>query len=139
MENKQDYSATIYTTGEFFGSVNKYEGKIIDFGVRPYAQYTEAPFFKYIPKGKRKPRGCIKGDYNPYLVILKGYNHPDPQSMFNDPRYTEGLVIKESRYTSFDERYKTDFDAVLNKYLELNPGLILMDYRGTQKTKIINK
>ncbi len=139
MKNKPDYSATIYTTSEFFGSVVKHEGTIIDFGVKPYAQYDTAPYFKFVPKGKRKPRGLIKGDYSPYLVILKGYNHPDPASMYDDPRYSENLVVRESRYTSFDERYKTDFDTVLNKYLELNPGLILMDYRGTQNTKIINK
>ncbi len=49
---------TIYSKSSF--GVNKFEGKILEFGQQPYAQYPNATFVKFIPKGKRKPYGFIE-------------------------------------------------------------------------------
>lgn len=130
---------TIYTTSEFMGSVVKREGILVDFGIRKYAQYNKAPFVNYIPTGKRKQTGFIKG-FNPYLVILKGFNNPDPESMMNKGTTdANGTTISQSRYLSFDDRYKTDFDSVLNEFIKNNPDAVLMDVRHTQNTNVINK
>ncbi len=123
METKIE--VTIYTTSEFFGSVVKYQGKLISHGTRQYAQYKDAPFVEYIPKGKRNI-ARIQKSYKPYLLIVKGYNTPDPQGMFAEAKANNGVIIKESLYSSFDDRYKTDFDKILeNSDIET-----IADYRA---------
>lgn len=93
-----------------------------------------------IPKGKRKPIGYIKG-YKPFIVVLKGFNHPQPNSMFDKAiKQPSGLITSKSTYHSFDERYTncvghpegciTDFNEGFNTYLEANKDLILMDVRS---------
>ena len=52
---------TVYTTSEFFGSVQKYEGTLIDQGRMQYAQYDQAPFVSFIPKKKRTGSPDCKG------------------------------------------------------------------------------
>jgi len=127
---------TIYRSGEMFGSIFKTEGTLIECGLQKYAQYDAAPFVKFIPKGKRTGRGFVQG-YKPYVVILKGVNHPEPQGMFKTIRETDEVTVRQSIYSSFDDRWKTDFDEVLNAYLEKNPDCVIMDVRHTQDTNVI--
>ncbi len=113
-----------------FGSVVKYEGTLLELGYQDYAQHKHVPFIKYIPKGKRKPIGYIKG-YKPFMIVLKGYNHPEPNSMFDKAiKQPNGLITSKSTYHSFDERYVTDFNNGFNEYLTLNKDLILIDVRS---------
>lgn len=120
---------TIYTSGEFFGSINKYEGKLVECGTKQYAQYDHAPYVFFIPKGKRKARGFVKG-YQPWIVIVKGVGHPTPPDMFTAPRMSEsGMMVKESRYSSFDDRYKTEFNPVIDQLIAEKPELVIMDIR----------
>ena len=115
---------TIYTTSEFFGSIVSYEGYLVEYGARKYAQYENAPFVKFIPKGKRKT--CIiQKAYKPYLLILKGWDNPKSEGMFKKSEDKNGVTIKESKYKSYDDRYKSDFDNIINDYRDL----FLADYR----------
>jgi len=135
---KNQRKVTIYTTSDFMGSIVKREGTLIDFGVQKYAQFDRCPFVRYTPKGKRNPAGFCK-TFQPYLLIIDGWNHPNPDDFFNDGvTNADGVTIKESRYISFDERYKTDFDLKIRDYL-LNQQnkLIILDYRYTVNTQII--
>lgn len=109
---------TIYTTSEMFGSVQAHRGKLVEYGRKKYAQYDQAPFVIFIPKGKRNPCKIIKG-YRPYLLIIKGHDTPDPEGMFDKTTSRteqDGKVfIQNSKYSSFDDRYKIDFDQIINK------------------------
>ena len=103
---------TIYSTGEFFGSVQKIEGYLVEHGTRKYAQYENAPFVRFIPKGKRKV--CIiQKSYKPYLLILQGWANPEPEGMYKKEKEINGVIIKESRYQSCDDRYRSDFDVII--------------------------
>lgn len=129
-----DKLVTIYTKSEFFGNIIKREGKLLDMGVQKYAQYNKAPFVKYTPKGKgkRKPIGFVQ-TYNPYLIVLEGYGHPEPQSMFYKSKTTQSnLIVSESKYSSFDKRYSTDFDNILDTYLNEKSIKPLLDCRYTK-------
>lgn len=111
----QKEKATIYFTSEFFGSVQSIECYLIEHGQREYAQYKNAPFVKFIPKGKRKIL-MIQKSFKPYLLIVKGWDMPCPSGMFGKEENIKGVTIRESQYQCFDDRYKTDFDNIINNY-----------------------
>ena len=115
---------TIYTTSEFFGSVVKYEGTLIEHGTKKYAQYEQAPFVTFIPKGKRKALSFVKA-YNPYLIICQGWDCPEPGGMFGESHVKGDVIIKASKYASFDDQYKTDFNELLSR----SNVDIIADYR----------
>ena len=60
-----------------------------------------------------------------------------PDDFLNAPIITDTLRLSSSRYSSFDERYKTDFDAMIDVYIEKNNTNILMDYRCTKQNNFI--
>jgi len=116
---------TVYYSTEFMGSIAKVEGYLIEHGRRKYAQYDDAPFVKFTPRKKRKPICILKG-YKPYLLILKGWDNVDTQGLYSEGRTEGNVTIREGRYASFDDRFKTDFDAKINNYKHL----FLADYRA---------
>jgi len=125
---------TIYHAGVF--GIQKIEATLVEHGIRPYAQYTKAAFVKYIPKGKRKPTGFIVG-YHPYIVIIDGHGHIDPQDALTKPNdIGNGMTTSMTRFASFDERYKTEFDANLTEYIQ--DKTVLMDVRHTVGTEVVN-
>lgn len=128
-ESAAEFDTMYYTDG--FGSISKMEIKLIECGTRQYAQYSAAPFVKYVQKGKRKPSGYIKG-YEPYILILKGIGHPEPASMFDKVSDKDGVSVSKSRYLSYDKRYKTDFDRVIDEYIKDNNVTVLFDHRSTK-------
>lgn len=120
---------TIYAAGGF--GIVKTEGKLIAHGRKKYAQYDAAPFVHFIEKGKRTPRGYCEG-YKPFFLVVKGHGHPDPDSGFiSEPSGVPGISCQASRYGSFDPRYQTDFNAVIDPYLQAHPGIVVADYRHT--------
>ena len=52
------------------------------------------------------------------MLIVEGWENPSPDGMFNldTVKNKDGVTIKASRYSCFDDRYKTDFDKVINQY-----------------------
>ena len=124
---------TIYAGSGMFG-VHKIEGKLIAHGRKKFAQYDNAPFIHFVEKGKRTPKGYCEG-YKPFFLILKGHGHPNPDDPFvtNDLDGVPGMVIKKSRYASCDSRYQTDFNALIDPYLNSHPGILLADYRHTSE------
>lgn len=133
MTNKK--VVTLYMSGAF--GVQKLEGSLVEFGTKPYAQYPKAPYVVLIPKGKRKPIGILKG-YAPYMVLLEGVGHPDVFDPFGPKKDSGNAITQTSRFSSFDERYKTEFDTVLNKVVSENPAAVLMDVRHTVRTNVVN-
>lgn len=124
---------TIYSASEFMGNINRYEGTLIEHGAGPYAQYKNAPFVTFVPKKKRNAVKIRKG-YKPFLLILEGTGHPEPPSMFGEAIVTLPVAgeMKESKYSSFDDRWETDFDAMIDKYIAESGTKVIADYRHTK-------
>ena len=110
---------TVYTISEFFGGVVTHRGYLIEHGRKKYAQYTSVPFVKFTPKGKRKPCTFIKG-YEPYILIVAGWDTPESKGMFyNEGKTENGVTIKKAEYLAHDERYRTDFNVVIDEAMEV--------------------
>ncbi len=140
MENKTietgNILATIYSTSEFMGSIQKTECKLSKIGFQKYAQYDSVPFAEYTPKGKRTAYIKRSTSYT-WLLILQGHGHPQPADMFGKAVTSEsGMTIRQSTYQSFDDRYKTDFDNTIREHLKT--AKILLDVRHTEGTNILN-
>lgn len=121
-------AVTVYLKGEFMGNIQKIEGYLIDTGRMPYAQYRDAPFVDIKPRRKQKVRR-YRQTFQPYMVIVEGWNAPDPDGIFGAPvTETAGLTVQKGRYAAFDEGWQKDFDAVLDKAIA--GGLkVVADYR----------
>ncbi len=128
-----DKKVTIYLTSSWVGmGVRKCEARLVDHGRRKYAQYSSAPFVHFIPKRKRKVRQYVEG-YKPYALILAGWGHPDPASAFV-PVSNDGKVeVSQSRYTLFDDRWDTDFDAKIDAYVAERSVEVVADYRWSSQ------
>jgi hypothetical protein len=125
---------TIYSTSDFMGNVVKTEATLISISKKDYAQYKDCPQVTFLPKGKRKGGYCLRATYDPYLLVIEGWGHPEPADLFNEGVKSEtGLTVKHSRYMSFDKGYKTDFDQVINEHLKTCN--VLLDCRATERTE----
>lgn len=127
--------ATIYTTSEFFGNLVKHEVDLTNAVFEPYAQYKESLRLVFIPKGKRKALQ-IRKTYNPFVLVIKGHGHPNPEELMKVIKETEDCKISQSKYASFDERFAQEADELLASII--TPQNLLIDVRHTQGTKIIN-
>jgi hypothetical protein len=74
---------TLYLQGEFFGNFHRVECKWVEVTRRPYAQYPDALWLRFVPKGKRNPRGTVLA-YDPHAVILEGWATPEPDGVFGE-------------------------------------------------------
>lgn len=105
--------ATIFWKTEFFGNIASAEVTLLDHGVRPYAQYSAAPFVKFKKKGGRKAYG-IQQTYKPFICIVDGWNLDiKPDDGYRTISSENGVTIKKSAYMSFDDRMVTDFENLL--------------------------
>ena len=129
---------TIYSTSEFMGNVTSTEATLVEYGRANYAQYNATPFVVFTPKRKRKKYAKYGKSYT-YLLVIEGWNHPAPDDMFGAPKEcADGeATIRESKYLSFDDGYKTDFDAKIKDYLKSQT--IFIDARETAGTNTINQ
>lgn len=122
---------TIYLRGEFFGNIHRIEASAYAVEVGRYAQYPAAVHCAFRPKGCRRVRGTAQG-YEPSLLILDGWGHPEPASMMTEPESTSsGTVVQVSRYMSCSPEWQSDFDAMIGAYLVEHPEVtVVADYRG---------
>lgn len=120
---------TIYTRSEFIGNVVAIRARLLGHGRKAYAQYDQAPYVRYVEKGKRTVRGIVQG-YNPYILIVEGWDTPEPDSMMGESKSgnVPGCTIRQSRYASFDPGWVKDFEAVLAK----SSVNVIADYRDAQ-------
>lgn len=127
----------MYFPSEFFGGIVKNEILLHEIGRKDYAQYKDALYVTYTPKGKRT--SYIKRlTYSPYVLILKGWNHPEPEEVMVKVSEGNGMTVSESRYATHDERFRTDFDMLIENY-KLQPDQIILDVRNTVQTEIVNE
>lgn len=121
------FPVTIYTSSDFMGNIVKYEGWLNELGLQDYAQYRAVPYVHFVPKGKRNKVGFVK-TYDYYIYIVAGHGHPDPEELFS---VKVSDMMSTAKYRSFDDRYKTDFDPII----EGLDATVLLDCRKAKGTK----
>jgi len=106
-------NVTLYLKSDMFGNIHRIDASfvVIDEGLR-YAQYSNATRVDFIPKGKRKPRGVWVTSY-PFIIVLRREDAINPDDMYGDAEVRNGVSVRQSRYSCFDDRYVTDFQAQL--------------------------
>lgn len=124
-------TATIYMAGEFLGNIIKTEAKDVSVTRGKYAQYSNAIFITFTPKGKRKPRSVVQ-TYKPSALILEGFGHPEPASAFKTVSEDDSVTVKSSVYRSFDDGWRRDFDSMIAQHIEKTSAVILADFRGVR-------
>ncbi|MBX3041650.1 MAG: hypothetical protein KF789_13170 [Bdellovibrionaceae bacterium] len=103
LERGQKY--TLLTQGGF-GAIAQ---KIVlqDIKVGPYAQYSESVQLIYKPKGKRNLSGSrFHGIAS--CVVWAGWVDVNTDPFKPSEISSTGMVVRSSRYSSFDSRYFTD-------------------------------
>lgn len=122
--------ATMYVRSEFGMGVKKVEVTRLTVEVKPYAQYERGIHATFLPKRMRKLRGLTQA-YGPSLVVLEGWGHPDPDGMW-DPATLKSdgeVTTQRARYSACDPRWQSDFDAMLEGYVERSGAKVLYDFR----------
>ena len=125
--------ATLYLTGEFFSNIVKVEVREVAVVRKPWAQFSGAVVAIFKKPRQQRERKYV-GSYKPYLVVLEGWGHPDPDDPYewSVSEATEMLVGK-SKYLSCSDGYANDFDSKLDAYLAGHPeAKVLGDYRYTR-------
>lgn len=121
--------ATMYRKSEFMGNIVKHEITLIEVkDHQKWAQYNNA--VKVLCRHKKKRLNYEHTfSYDPYVVIVEGWGKPDPKDMFDVVEQTETLTIKKSSYASFDTRFMTDFDQIVD---EGKLGKVIFEARSTK-------
>jgi len=126
---------TIYYQGDFGMGINKIEARDFEFIRKPYAQYPEALYLYYVRKGCRKRLGFVRTS-GEFLLVLDGWGHPEPAETFtNEYTGASGLVCQESRYTSFDESWTTEFMRMITQYMERKKNITVIVENGTKENQ----
>ena len=114
---------TIYSKSEFMGNIIATETKLKSFTFRKYAQYYNALEVVHTPKRKRTTyrKICTPCGGSPNILILEGWNNPEPAGMFTG---------NTSTHLSFDDEWQSDFDKVIDKEIEKNDLKVVLDTRG---------
>lgn len=122
---------TVYTRSTLLGNIVKTEARLVSHGLVRYAQYENAVEVILRPKRARKNRRYCEG-YNPFVLILEGWGHVDPDGIYPEAKKDERAV--RGRYGSFSAGWVNDFNGMMNEYIESGKGRVVADYRGEIKT-----
>ncbi|WP_298751988.1 hypothetical protein [uncultured Arcobacter sp.] len=129
---------TIYKKDEFFGSVKKIEANLVEHGRMKYAQYNSAPFVIAKPKRKRTAYRWVE-TFQPYMIIVKGWDAPAVDNPFVVTEKNDSVTISRTKYSSFDERYGTDFDKVIDAWIAEDESRLVADYRDSYQKKEVQR
>lgn len=132
---------TIYGKSEFMNNIIKRESHLKEFTFGKYAQYYNCLFITHRPKRKHQfhKKTCTPCCGSPDILILDGWGHPTPDGIWGktESRIQEGTGAKVSttsgRYMSHDPRWQSDFDGMIDEYIELEGTLVLLDTRSPEK------
>jgi hypothetical protein len=125
---------TIYRKGEFMGNIIKTEAHLQSFSFQKWAQYSDALFVFFKPKRKRRMYRHVSTPSmgSSDVLILKGWDNPNPDDLFGASKTSSnGVVIKEGRYRSFDKRWQEDFNSMIDQYIEDGSVEVVLDTRGS--------
>ncbi len=121
---------TIITRGGL-GNIVVTHAKLVAHGRKPYAQYKSAPFVQFIKKGARRVLGSVF-TYDPYLVILEGWQDIKSQELFGTPTIAvNGTQISSAKFSSFDKGWEREFESGVEF------KNVIADYRGVDTHEIL--
>lgn len=121
---------TILTRGGL-GNIVVTHAKLIEHGRRPYAQYKSAPYVHFVKKNGRRVLKAVFA-YDPYLVILDGWQDIKSQEIFGKSYVSStGAIVSEGKFSSCDSGWKEEFESE-NEFKN-----IIADYRGVNSHEII--
>lgn len=129
---KQDNmnKVTIITRGGL-GNLVVTHAKLVEHGRKPYAQYKSAPFVKYIKKGARTIVGNVFA-YDPYLVILEGWQDIKSQEIFGEAKLSStGALVSQGKFSSCSDGWQKEFEAA-NEFKG-----VIADYRGVNSHEVL--
>ena len=129
---------TIYSKSEFMGNIIKTETRLESFTFRKYAQYPNALEIIHTPKRKRTKykkiyTPCVG---SPDILIVEGWNNPCPNGIYDDSKTKTTqtslgtVTTQQGSYMSFDDRWQSDFNSMINKHIESNLIKVVLDTRG---------
>lgn len=119
---------TIYLLGEFLSTVQKIECTKWDVRRVKYAQYNDAVRTTFVQKGKRKAYQKTDG-YRPFVLVLEGWGHLDPESGFTTIQAGSGVTASQSKYLAHSDGYAKDFNAQIAAHIEKTGAKVLADHR----------
>lgn len=127
---------TVYYTSEFLGNIVKHEGKLLETGRKKYAQYDSAPYVNFIPKRKRNAVQIMK-TFQPYILVVRGWDAPDPEEHMKVISASKDCVVSQSKYRSFDKRYKTDFNSIIDEAIKNGKIEVIADFRNVDSYNML--
>lgn len=121
--------ATLYYRGEMFASIRKVEVSAYAVRVTGWAQYSSAVRFFFTRKGGRQVLSMLQS-YEPDMLILAGWDHPEPAPMMGAPEVDGPVTVQRARYSSQDPRWASEFNTMINAYIAEDGIEVLADFRG---------
>jgi hypothetical protein len=113
-------NCTFYRPGEFMGNIIREDCRQLTITAgQKYAQHNDAVKVEYTPKGARKSCSFWL-TYKPFLIVVERKEAIDPPSMFGELKLGQdpAVTLQTSRYSSFDERWLSDFlEALAAEYV----------------------
>lgn len=119
-------NATFYI-GDLHG-YDRIEVSDVTWRFEKYAQYPNAARVEYTIRGKRKRKTAMITKIP--LIILDGWDHPDPPSKFTSlTQLSQGVNMKTTRRNACDPEWENEFEAFLYGYLAGSKTKVLIDFR----------
>jgi len=120
---------TLYFSGDMGLAVHKVEARAFFFQIGQYAQYPSAVEVAWIAKGQRLPRQTVQ-TYKPSMLILEGWGHPDPASMWGEESASGGVVTRAARFSACSSEWQSEFDTMIAAHIEASGAKVVVDFRG---------
>ena len=129
--NKTIPKGTIYDLDPFFG-YRRAEGRDISHGTWSVAQFRNAVFVRFTPRGKRK-QTSVGSTSHPSIVVLEGWGHPDLGRAVESEEFTADgrrYPVERPKYIAGSGEWEELFSSQLDQYVRQTGVRILVDYRG---------
>ena len=99
-----------------------------------WAQYSNAISGEYTRKRCKRSSMLPSQTFQPSLVVLEGWGHPQSPSIWDESTRKEGADVTtvQARYSSCDPRWSQDFRASLARYVETSGAKVLFDFHELQ-------
>ena len=106
-------NVTLQTVGGF--GVSSYTCKEVELTCKPYAQYPKALEVMFLEKGKRNRRGFTASGDHAFILIVPQVAEAKPADPFSPSVASGGMIVRQTRYSSYDSRYQSEHLAQLDE------------------------
>ena len=120
---------TIYVNNDMGFGLGTVEARLFKTGTKKYAQYDNAAYCQYKPKGARKMRGMV-ATYKPWLVVLEGWGLPKFNN-WDPPKSGAGVETQSGKFSTCDDRWELSGDIFVADVVSQTGAKVVADYRYT--------